>query len=108
MATLYLMNSPVLPSFGQYQFEGPITTLKARQLVSGGFVSAIGHEGAAALLSELLSQQVEMNRHPICLKAGDKALVLRLSQRLPEGQILSYRELIDIPFELGLLTCLRN
>lgn len=103
MATLYLLNSPVLPDFGDYQFEGPISIAKAQDMASAGFVSAIGHEGAAALMSQLLNQPVRMNRIPINLTPGDQALVLRLGQRLPEGRILSYAELSQLPVELGIL-----
>lgn len=106
MATLYLLNSPVLPDFGCYRFEGPINLARAKHLASDGFVSAIGHEGAAALLSQLLDQSVQMNRKRIRLHPGDRALVLRLDQRLPEGRILSYQELSQMPFELGILSCL--
>jgi hypothetical protein len=106
MATLYLLNSPVLPDFGHYQFEGPISMARAQNMASGGFVSAIGHEGAASLMSQLLDQSVQMCRKRIRLFPGDRALVLRLGQRLPEGRVLSYQELSQMPFELGILKCL--
>lgn len=104
MTTLYLLNSAVLPAFGHYSFEGPLTIAQAQDIASNGFVSAIGHEGAAALLGQLLDQPVLMNRKAIKLVSGDQAIVLRLGQRLPEGKILDYKALLGIPFELGLLT----
>lgn len=104
MASLYLLNSPILPSFGNYTFEGPIDIREAKRIVSNGFVSAIGHEGAAVLLSQLLDQPVCMNRIAVHLKPGDQALVLRLGHRLPEGRILTFEELTQATFELGLLT----
>jgi len=104
MHKLYLMNSPVLPGFGRYEFEGPISVARARLILADGFVSAIGHEGSALLLSEILGQHVTFNRQQVTLLPGDQALVLRLQQRLPEGQILSFSELSTLPYELGLLS----
>lgn len=106
MATLYLLNSPILPAFGQYSFEGPLTIAQAQDMASNGFISAIGHEGAAELFGQLLDQPVLMNRRAIKLLSGDQAIVLQLGQRLPEGKILDYKALSKMPFELGLLTCL--
>ena len=106
MAKLYLLNTPVLPEYGHYEFKGPISMSLARAMVSEGFVSAIGHEGAATLLSQLLQRPVKMHRQQVRLLPGDQALVLRLCQRLPEGRVLSYHELSQLAFELGVLTCL--
>jgi hypothetical protein len=104
MGKVYLLNSPVLPEFGRYEFEGPVSEARARLIVAGGFFSAIGHEGSALFLSEILGQHVAFNRQQVMLLPGDQALVLRLQQRLPEGRILSFSELSTLPYELGLLS----
>jgi len=104
VSTLYLLNSPVLSDYGQWRFEGPLSTEQARELASQGFVSAIGHDAAAAFMSELLDQAVPVNRTRIQMQAGDSALVLRLNARLPEGRVLDASEMREFPFELGLLT----
>lgn len=72
--------------------------------MAGGFVSAIGHEGAARFLSGLLKVEVPVSRLPVAMQAGDSALVLRLAGRLPEGVVLSEAELSACAYELGLLT----
>lgn len=104
MSTLYVINTPVLTDYGLWRFEGPLAEAEARALVAGDFVSALGHEGAAAFLSARLGRPIPVNRVRVGLRPGDRALVLRLLERLPENRILSEAEMAALPFELGLLT----
>ena len=103
MARLYLMNSPVLTDYGLWRFHGPLNRLQARELVTQGCISAIGHEGAAQLLSRLLQIKIQTSRIQVHFSPGDKAVVLRLKQRLPEGRVLSKDELKNMAWELALL-----
>ncbi len=102
--TLYLLNAPVVTDYGEWRFEGPLSLEQAQALAAGGFVSAIGHEATAMVLSHLLRQPVPVARISVSLMPGDRALVLRLKNRLPEGTVLSEEELQSIGYELGLLT----
>ena len=99
----YLLNTPVLTTYGQWNFTGPISVADAKQLLNQGFESAIGHTGTAELLSTLLEMEVPANRISITMEKGDKALVFRMKERLPEGQVYSKEEVEKLPFELGVL-----
>ena len=102
----YVLNSPVLTAYGDWQFQ-PITVEQARQLLHGGFVSAVGHPASAQFLGEQLGIEVPVNRIAVEVQAGDRAIVLRLKGRLPEGKVLSAKEMKSLTFELGLLTRLK-
>jgi len=100
---LYILNTPVLTSWGRYEFR-PISIDEAREiLASEPFVSAVGHEGTARVLTQLLGVEIPENRVRIEMRAGDRALVFRLLVRLPEGKVLGEEELKELPYELGLL-----
>ena len=101
---LCILNSPVLSAYGQWSFEGPIAIAQARELLKGGFQSAVGHAGSAQFLTAQLGMDVPVNRVAIEMQPGDRAIVLRLKARLPEGTVLSEEEMQALPFELGLLT----
>ncbi|MEQ1525996.1 MAG: YddF family protein [Gallionella sp.] len=102
--TTYLLNTPILTSYGEWNFTGPLTVEQAQTHLKNGFQSAIGHEASAQFLSQLLGVEVPMNRIAVTMQAGDTALVLRIKSRLPEGKLLTREEIADIPFELGWLT----
>lgn len=104
--TTYIINAPILPNYGRYEFNS-LTTEQAKTLLTSGFVSAIGHESTAKLLSHTLEQDIATNRIQVTLQVGDVAVIFRITQRLPEGKVLTEAELFDTPFELGLLTRLQ-
>lgn len=63
-----------------------ISAEKAREELSGGFVSAVGHPDTACVFSDILGLDVPMNRVSVKLAEGDKVVVGQLTGlRLPEG-----------------------
>ncbi len=102
--TVYLLNSAVMTGYGTWNLDGPISRTEARKLISDGFESAIGHEGAAQYLSEQLACDVKENRRRIEMEEGDIAIVLRSVTRLDQGQVLDHGGTQDAQYELALLT----
>lgn len=103
----YLFNSPVLTTYGEFRFEGPLALESARAFAEQGTRSAVGHAGTAQFLTQLLRVEVPTRRESVHMQPGDEALVLRLLQRLPEGSVLDAPALAQLPHEFGLLTRLR-
>ncbi|MEN3001867.1 MAG: YddF family protein [Armatimonadota bacterium] len=101
-----LLNAAILTAYGSYDYK-PITVEEARALVSNGFVSYIGHESTAQVLSEILGVEVPVNRAVYVQQVGDRAIVFKLRDRLPAGQILERQQIEEIGYELGLLVRLR-
>ncbi|MEM3872110.1 MAG: DUF1874 domain-containing protein, partial [Nitrososphaeria archaeon] len=61
--------------------------------------SYIGHESTAQIVSDLLEAPVKANRAQISLNAGDSCYIFQLTQRLPEGKILTKEELEQLPYK---------
>ncbi|MFZ8788033.1 STIV orfB116 family protein [Thermocrinis sp.] len=69
-----------------------LTLEEAKSLLREGFISAVGHQSTAEILSVLLGVEVPFNRTAITMRAGDALVVFQLRIRLQEGQILSAEE----------------
>jgi len=105
MGKVYLFNTLVVPiNFDQYSNAtvvlSRITVQEARAILSHGFVSAIGHEGTAQVLSQLLGISIKANRVTVFMQPGDIGVHFFLKQRLPEGKVLSAEELKQLDFWL--------
>ena len=77
-----------------------ITIDEAKKVLGSNFISAIGHESTAKLLSELLGISIPMNRITVKAEYNDIIIVLALKNRIPEGKVLSKEEIEQIGYEL--------
>ena len=100
---LYLLNAPILTSFGDYTYTSSNLEEAKRLIKETGFTSAIGHENTAKFMSEILGVPIPMNRISIHMKLNDKAIIFKLSDRLPEGRVLTLEEMKNIHYEINLL-----
>ena len=105
MPKVYILNTLVVPvDFEKY----PTVTVRltsisldeAREIVKGGFESAVGHESTAVLLSRLLGVEVPCDRKAVYLEPGDVGIHFCLKTRLPEGVVLNEKELQKLDFWL--------
>ena len=103
--SIYLLNSPILTDWGTYKFR-EINIQEARFYLMHGiesYISAIGHSGTAEVLSKLLGFEVPANRIAVKMETGDKAVVFKLLDRLPEGTVLNADELSKLKYTFGIL-----
>jgi len=105
--TVYLFNTLVTPVNFDEVNEAKISLRKidieeAKQIMSKGFISAIGHEGTAQLMTKILGIQIPVNRITVFMKPGDRGIHFFLKQRLPEGAILDEQQLSKLQFWLVL------
>lgn len=60
------------------------------------FTSAIGHEGTAKIVSNILYTEIPFNRQQISLISEDRGLIFTLSFRPEEGKVYDYIELCSL------------
>jgi hypothetical protein len=107
LGKIYLINSLITP-IDFDKFSGAKISLRridaeaAKQILSKGFVSAVGHEATAQLLSRVLGLHVPTSRDSVFMEKGDKAVHFFLKQRLPEGVVLGENELTKLDYWLVL------
>lgn len=76
----------MLKESGAYISVRQIPPEEAKRLLEGGFVSFIGHDDTARLLSALLGLPISTNRQSLVLEDGETLLVAQYrGPRLPEG-----------------------
>jgi hypothetical protein len=106
--TIYVLNTLVIPIDFERNERVTVKIRKAsveevrRLLQSNQFVSAVGHQATAVLLTQLLGVEVPMNRITIKAKPGDKLVHFVLRERIPEGRVLTLDKLKLLPFDLAI------
>jgi len=97
---LYIANTFTLGmlknSQGVFKYR-TITLDEARDLVqNNAFVSCVGHQATAELLTTLLETEIYYNRIQISVAPNDQILVCQLLVRLEEGKILTLQEMNEL------------
>jgi hypothetical protein len=100
---VYILNAPVLTGYGVFRYRKSELQEVKELLATNNFVSAVGHEATAKLMSEIIGISIPVNRIAVEMLHGDVAVVFRLLQRIPEGKILNLEELKNLPYELSIL-----
>lgn len=101
---VYIMNSPVITDYGVFKYE-KLDIEDAKELLNEyNYISAIGHKATAEVMSKLLNHKIPVNR--ISIKNGlfDVVIAFRFLTRISEGQILTEEQMLNLPYELGLIT----
>ncbi len=102
--TTYIMSTTVIPggAWGNWRME-PVTPAQVAIALfpegGRGWTSAVGHESTAAIISDLIGQNVPANRITVEPVPGDVFYCFRLLSRPPEGAILDRATLERIGFE---------
>ncbi len=103
MQPVLILNCAIITAHGNYSYQ-PIPVKDAKVLINAkGFLSAVGHESTAKVLSEVLETEIPQNRIQAKQQIGQDALVFSMNQRIPEGKILSREEIETIGYSLNLL-----
>ena len=107
MGKIYLFNALIIPV--NFDLIGNVNVSlqrinveTARTILSHGFVSVVGHESTAQLLSKLLGLDVKLNRTTVFLEPDDVAVHFVLKKRLPEGVVIGELKLSKLEYWLVL------
>jgi len=98
-----LFNGVVFTTTGLYRVSD-ISSEKVAELVrQNSFVSAVGHDAAAQIFSNILEEDVATNRISFEQEVGQLAIALKLNVRPAEGSVLSYKEMQSIGYTFKLI-----
>lgn len=98
-----LFNGTVATTNGLYSIKDIDIETAKKYICDLGYISAIGHEGTAELMSEIFDKEIKMNRIQFHQQVGQKAIVFKLNERPPEGVILNRKEIEKIGYKLKIM-----
>jgi hypothetical protein len=98
-----LFNGTVATTNGLYRVSD-IDLIHAKEyLKQNGFISAIGHEATAEIMSELLEFNITMNRIQFHQEVGQVAIVFKLNERPEEGKVLNKEQVERIGYSFKIM-----
>lgn len=99
-----VLNTSILTTVGTYELR-ELSLEDAREIANSCVLdSAVGHQATADIMTELLNVNVPFNRQIFRQEVGQRCIVFKIRGRIPEGVILTIKELSDIGYDLQLLT----
>lgn len=98
-----LFNGTVATTNGLYSINDIDVDTARTYIEQNGFISAIGHEATAEIMSRLLEQDISMNRIQFHQEIGQKAIVFKLNERPVEGAVLDKEEVESIGYSLKIM-----
>lgn len=98
-----LFNGTIATTNGLYSIKDIDFDTAKQYIKQYGFISAIGHEATAEIMSELLDEDIPMNRIQFHQQVGQIAIVFKLNERPPEGVILNKQEIERIGYGLKIM-----
>ncbi|WP_051280391.1 YddF family protein [Anaerovorax odorimutans] len=98
-----LFNGTVATTNGLYRIKDIDSETAKKYIKKNGFISAIGHKATAEIMSELLEDNILMNRIEFFQQIGQIAIVFKLNERPPEGEILDRKEIERIGYSLKIM-----
>jgi len=98
-----LFNGTVATTNGLYRINDIDIDNAKRYIEENGFISAIGHEATAEIMSNILGFNILMNRIQFHQEVGQIAIVFKLNVRPPEGELLNREELERVGYSLKIM-----
>ncbi|QNO15293.1 YddF family protein [Alkalicella caledoniensis] len=98
-----LFNGTVCTTNGLYSVKDIDIDTAKKLIDKNGFISAIGHEATAEIMSQLMEQNIPMNRIQFHQQVGQIAIVFKLKERPKEGHILTKEELERVGYSLKIM-----
>ena len=104
---IYVINSPVITSFGEYSYSTTSVDEIKYILDNNEFISVVGHQETATLLTRILGVKIEFNRISVFQEIGDLFIVIKPKTRLDAYKEYTDLEIENIGYELGILCRLK-
>lgn len=98
-----IFNGTVATTNGLYRVSD-ISISEAKLLLQkNGYVSAVGHEATAAIMTNIMGMEIPKNRINFIQMVGQKAVVFKLNRRPEEGSVLSMEEVEKVGYSFKLM-----
>ena len=107
---LAMLNTTIATTNGVFKITD-LSLEQARQLAmenKDNILSAIGHEATAQVMTTLLGVEVPTNRIVFAQEKGQKAIVLKMNGRIPEGVVLTVEDMEKIEYSFKLMEKLED